>query len=117
MNNFLTTLNLLKAKGLILATDVDSILNDVTNSDSDALDGVTEKAQSLGGATYKLVIIVAIIIFVIGGVIAFIKLFLSNSQQRTEIKADLVWKIVAIIGAAAVIGIITVLFSLGGNLF
>ena len=117
MNNFLTTLNLLKAKGLILATDVDSILNDVTNSDSDALNGVTEKAQSLGGATYKLVIIIAMIIFAVGGVVAFIKLFLSNSQQRTEIKGDIVWKALAIIGAAAVIGLITTLFSLGGNLF
>lgn len=95
--------------------DVNSVIEGA--NDSGTLDPLVEQSQSLGASGYKLVYTVMVFIFIIGFIIAFIKLFFSNSSERTEAKSNMVWKIIAAACGFAAIGLVILLATIGGGLF
>lgn len=111
MNTFLSLL----ATGNTI--DVSNVLESATTSDGGAAADLINKTQDLGGAGYQLVYYVMIFVFLIGFVIAMIKLFLSNGQTRSESKSDIIWKVVAAVAGFAVVGLIGLLSGVGSTIF
>ncbi len=95
--------------------DVNSVIEGA--NDAGTLDPLVEQSQTLGASGYKLVYTIMVFIFIIGFVIAFIKLFFSNSSERTEAKSNMVWKIIAAVCGFAAIGLVILLATIGGGLF
>ena len=82
-----------------------------------ATTNLENQVNEFGAAGYKLIYMVAIFLFAIGLIYAFIKLFFSNGQTRSESKGDIIWKIIAVICAVGVLGMISLLTGVGSQLF
>ncbi len=97
---------------------VSDILEKAQNAGTDTATANLENAVNrFGGAGYRLIYMAAIFLFAIGLIYAFIKLFFSNGQTRSETKGDIIWKVIAVICAVGVLGMITLLTGVGSQLF
>ena len=105
----------LAASGL----DVGNILNDVKEgkSSSTATSNLESNISTLGSGAWRIVFMSMTFLFVLGLAYAFAKLFFSNSQTRNESKSDIIWKVLAVIGAFAVVGLVIILSGVGKGLF
>ena len=103
------------------ALDVQSILNDMESgtgtSTNASLTELTGKIKEIGNGGYNIVFIIACMVFAIGLIIFFIKLFTANPQERSFMKWDIVWKCAAIACAFGAIAIVTLLARFGKGLF
>lgn len=111
----LSVANSIQAFALGDDLSVDNIISE--SNDTGTLDPLVQQTQSLGASGYKLVYTIMVFVFIIGFIIAFAKLFFSNSSERTEAKSDMVWKIIAGICGFATIGLVILLATIGGGLF
>ena len=112
--------NLLSIKGYILATDVADILKSAENTElgsDSSFSPMIKKVTEIGTGGYKLVFTAMMFLFIVGGLIAFIKLFFSNSATRNDSKSDIVWKLVAAVCGFGVIGLFILLSNVGSSLF
>lgn len=94
-----------------LDINVDSALH--TGSSTGALDSLNNTIGSLGQAGIKTSRIIAVFLFVIGLIIAFIIFFFSDANKRQEAKGDLIAKCLGVVGAFAAIAIVTLLAGIG----
>lgn len=103
---------------IVLAEDVEEILDGMKGAgESEALSPMTTKIQEIGGGGYRIVFMIACFVFVIGLVAFFVKMFTANSQERSFMKWDIVWKAAAIACAFGAIAIVAMLARFGANLF
>lgn len=96
-----------------LEINVDSALHTGSGSGLGALDSLNNTIGSLGQAGIKTSRIIAVFLFVIGLIIAFIIFFFSDANKRQEAKGDLIAKCLGVVGAFAAIAIVTLLAGIG----
>lgn len=103
---------------IVLTSSVEEILGGLSSSTgSSALEPMTGKIKEIGGGGYKIAFMIACFVFVIGLIMFFVKMFTANSQERSFMKWDIVWKAAAIACAFGAIAIVTMLANFGGQIF
>lgn len=106
---------------MVLTGGVEDILGDLSSdtggTGSTALAPMTDKIKEIGGGGYKIAFMIACFVFVIGLIMFFVKMFTANSQERSFMKWDIVWKAAAIACAFGAIAIVTMLANFGGQIF
>ncbi len=107
--------------GLFMDTtvlDPNAIIQNGLAKDADGTFGnLNNKVSSVGGSTYKLLYMVMTFFFICGFILCMLKLFSSNTQNRSDVKNDIMWKIVAGICGFGVVAFVLLLSGIGNNLF
>ncbi len=108
----------LKTNVQLAALNVEQILEDAENSgSSSSFVGLENKVTEFGSGGYRLTFMVMTFVFIIGFIIAAMKLFMANTQTRQDSKADIVWKVVAAVFGFGAVAFILLLSGVGGSLF
>lgn len=109
--------------GLLLSgtggLDPGNIINAGMNTDlnSGTFGNLSGKVNEFGGGTYKLLYMVMTFFFICGFILCMLKLFSSNTQNRSEVKSDIMWKVVAGVCGFGVVAFVLLLSGVGQNLF
>ena len=82
-----------------------------------AFDSIADSVKSGGNSIIYILLLAAALIGAVGLIIAFIQIMAGGSNTKSNAKGNLLWIIVAIVGAAASVGSISVLFAIGRGLF
>ncbi len=99
--------------------DPGSIIDEGLSTDisSGTFGNLSGKVSEFGGGSYKLLYMVMTFFFICGFILCMLKLFSSNTQNRSEVKSDIMWKVVAGICGFGVVAFVLLLSGVGQNLF
>lgn len=101
--------------GLDPGTIIDNGLS--TDISSGTFGNLSGKVSEFGGGSYKLLYMVMTFFFICGFILCMLKLFSSNTQNRSEVKSDIMWKVVAGVCGFGVVAFVLLLSGVGQNLF
>ncbi len=82
-----------------------------------AFDSIADSVKAGGNSIIYILLLAAALIGAVGLIIAFIQIMAGGSNTKSNAKGNLLWIIVAIVGAAASVGSISALFAIGQGLF
>lgn len=85
--------------------------------DSGSFNNIATSVEKGGNSVIYILLLAAAFLGAIGLIISFIMIMAGGSQAVSAGKSNLLWKVIAIIGAFASVGSIAVLHSIGSGLF